>query len=70
MTFAGHLHYFNHMDSIQKIGVGLTGFVGSSVTSSVIETVNVPIHDWTSALTQVVIAIATLFSLFKKKKGA
>lgn len=58
------------MDSIQKIGVGLTGFVGSSVTSSVIETVNVPIHDWTGALTQVVIAIATLFSLFKKKKGS
>lgn len=58
----------SNLDSIQKIGIGLTGFVGSNVTASVVETVSVPISDWTSALTQVVIALATLVSLFRKKR--
>lgn len=55
------------LDTLQKIGIGATGFVGSGVSASVIESVNVPINDWASALTQVVIALATIFSLFKKK---
>lgn len=55
------------LDTLQKIGIGATGFVGSNVSASVIESVNVPINDWASALTQVVIALATIFSLFKKK---
>lgn len=55
------------LDTIQKIGIGVTGVAGSSVSASVIENINVPINDWASALTQVVIAIATIFSLFKKK---
>lgn len=57
----------NSLDTLQKIGIGATGFVGSNVSASVIESVNVPINDWASALTQVVIALATIFSLFKKK---
>jgi hypothetical protein len=55
------------LSSIQKIGIGATGVVGSNITASVVDTVNVPIHDWVSALTQVCIALATIFSLFKKK---
>lgn len=55
------------LSSLQKIGIGATGVVGSNVTASVVDTINVPIHDWVSALTQVCIALATIFSLFKKK---
>lgn len=58
------------LDTLQKIGIGATGVVGSNLSASVIETVNVPVTDWTSAIVQVVIAIATIFSLFKKKGGS
>lgn len=57
----------NTLDTLQKIGIGATGVVGSNLSASVIDTINVPVHDWASALTQVVIALATIFSLFKKK---
>lgn len=57
----------NTLDTLQKIGIGATGVVGSNLSASVIETVSVPINDWASALTQIVIALATIFSLFKKK---
>lgn len=57
------------LDTLQKIGIGATGVVGSNLSASLIETVSVPINDWASALTQVVIAIATIFSLLKKRKG-
>ena len=57
------------LDTLQKIGIGATGIVGSNLSASVIETVTVPITDWASALTQIVIAIATIFSLLKKKRG-
>lgn len=67
-TFADHLLYFNHMDTLSKVAIGATGFIGSNVTAAVVETVPVPVHDWVSALTQVCIAIATLVSLFKKKR--
>lgn len=55
------------LDTLQKIGIGATGVVGSNVSASIVESVNVPINDWASALTQIVIALATIFSLFKKK---
>lgn len=58
------------LDTLQKLGIGATGVVGSNITASVVETVNMPINDWASALTQIVIALATIFSLFKKKRGA
>ena len=45
------------LDTLQKVGIGLTGVVGSNVSASVIETVNVPINDWASALTQIVISV-------------
>ena len=57
------------LDTLQKIGIGATGIVGSNLSASVIETVTVPITDWASALTQIVIAITTIFSLLKKKRG-
>lgn len=57
------------LDTLQKIGIGATGFIGSNITASVVENVSVPINDWASAITQVVIAIATIFSLLKRKKG-
>lgn len=57
----------NALDSLQKLGIGATGVVGSNISASLIETVNVPVHDWASALTQIVIALATIVSLFKKK---
>lgn len=57
----------NAIDTLQKIGIGATGVVGSNLSATIIDTVQVPVHDWASALTQIVIAIATVFSLFKKK---
>lgn len=57
------------LSTVQKIGIGATGVVGSNISASVIDTVNMPIHDWVSALTQVCIALATIFSLFKKKQN-
>ena len=57
----------NALDTLQKIGIGATGVVGSNVTAAVVETVSVPVADWASAMTQLVIAIATIFSLFRKK---
>ncbi len=57
----------NAIDTLQKIGIGATGVVGSNLSATIIDTVQVPVHDWASALTQIVIAIATIFSLFKKK---
>lgn len=57
------------LDTLQKIAIGATGVVGSNLSASLIETVSVPINDWASALTQVIIAIATIFSLLKKRKG-
>lgn len=52
---------------IQSVIIGSTGLVGSGVVSNVVETVNFPIHDWASALTQLVIAVATIFGLFRKR---
>lgn len=55
------------LDTLKNIGIGATGVVGSNLSASVIETVSLPIQDWTSAIVQVVIALATILSLFKKK---
>lgn len=52
----------------QKVLIGTVGLAGSGVASKVIESVSIPIHDWTSALTQLVIAVVTVLSLFKRKK--
>lgn len=52
----------------ENLVIGTTGFVGSGVSPTVLDQINVPFHDWSTALTQLIIAVVTVFSLFKKKK--
>lgn len=47
--------------------IGSTGLISTEVTAQVAETVSIPISDWTTAITQVIIAVATLFGLFRKR---
>lgn len=56
-------------DTLNKIGIGAAGFVGSEVIEPAMQAVSIPLTDWSSALTQVIIALATVISLFRKKKG-
>lgn len=54
-------------NQIQNLLIGTTGFAGSHVAEQITHQINTPISDYTSAFTQLIIAIVTIFSLFKKK---
>lgn len=54
-------------NEFNKIIIGGSGLVGSGVANKAVEVVNYPITDWTSALVQLVIAVATIFGLFRKR---
>lgn len=59
------------METIEKmktLAVGLTGMIGSAGTDVIVQASNIPVSDWTAAITQVLIAVATLIGLFKKRK--
>lgn len=56
-------------DTLNKIGIGATGVVGSEIIEPAMQAVSIQLTDWSSALTQVIIALATVVSLFRKKKG-
>lgn len=56
-------------DTLNKIGIGATGVVGAEIIEPAMQAVSIPLTDWSSALTQVIIALATVVSLFRKKKG-
>lgn len=51
-----------------KLLIGGSGGVISEVVSNQIEQANIQDSTWVNALTQLVIAIATIISLFKRKK--
>lgn len=57
------------MEKLQSLGIGLTGMVGSGTADYIVNTAPVPVSDIMSVITQVIIGIATLISLFRKKKG-
>lgn len=56
------------IDSLQTVTVGTVGIVGSGVVNDVVASMPVAHTEWTTAITQVIIALATLVSLFKRKK--
>lgn len=47
--------------------IGSTGLISTEVTAQAADTISIPISDWTTAITQVIIAMATLFGLFRKR---
>lgn len=53
----------------QTFVIGSTGLISSEVTAQVADTISIPISDWTTAVTQVLIAVATLLGLFRKRKN-
>lgn len=55
-------------DTISKIAVGSAGIVSSEAVPSVIDTVVNQPSEVVSIIVQIIIGIATLFGLFKKKK--
>lgn len=52
---------------VQNFLIGTTGFAGSHVAEQITNGLQTPISDYTSAFTQLLIAVITIFSLFKKK---
>lgn len=56
------------MDKLNNVGIGLTGVAGSEAVQIAAQVSEMPISETMKALTQVIIAIATLISLFRKNK--
>lgn len=56
------------MDKLNNVGIGLTGVAGSEAVEIAAQVSEMPISETMKALTQVIIAIATLISLFRKNK--
>lgn len=56
------------MDKLNNVGIGLTGVAGSEAVEIAAQVSAIPISETMKALTQIIIAIATLVSLFRKKK--
>lgn len=56
------------MDTLKTVAVGSLGLASAHVTPALVEIAHVPAQDWVGALTQIVIAIVTVFKLFSKKK--
>lgn len=56
------------MDKLNNVGIGLTGVAGSEAVEIAARVSEMPISEAMKALTQIIIAIATLVSLFRKNK--
>lgn len=56
-------------DTINKIVVGSAGVGASEVVQQVVSNDIVPITEGVGLVTQIVILLATLFGLFKKKRN-
>ena len=56
------------MDKIKTIGTGLAGLGTSLASAEIPEIVNVNVSTVVEAVVQIIIAVATIVSLFKKKK--
>lgn len=57
-------------DTITKIAVGSAGIVSSEAVPNVIDTIVTQPSEVVSVIVQIIIGIATLFGLFKKKSVA
>lgn len=58
------------MEKLNTVGIGLTGVAGSEAVEIAAQVSDMPISETMKALTQVIIAIATLISLFRKQRRA
>ena len=56
------------MEKITKLAVGVVGFVGASAVDPIAELSQVNTSTLVDAVIKLVIAVATVISLFKKKK--
>ena len=56
------------MEKLTKLAVGAVGFVGASAVDPVAELAQVNTSTIVDAIVKLVIAVATVISLFKKKK--
>ena len=57
------------MENLKTIGTGLAGLGTSLATAEVPQIINVNVSTVVEAVVQIVIAVATIISLFKKKKS-
>ena len=57
------------MDEFKTIGTGLTGLGTSLATAEIPQIINVNVSTVVEAVVQIIIAVATIVSLFKKKKS-
>ena len=56
------------MEKLTKLAVGAVGFVGASAVDPVVELTQVNTSTLVDVVIKLVIAVATVISLFKKKK--
>lgn len=56
------------MDTLTKIGLGATGFIGTELVPVVAQAAEIPPSGIMQAITQLIIAVATIISLFRKPK--
>lgn len=70
MTYVVIIIYLNiniMASQFKTFVIGSTGLISTEVTAQAADTISIPISDWTTAITQVIIAMATLFGLFRKR---
>ena len=56
------------MEKLTKLALGAVGFIGTSAVDPVVEIAQVSTSTLVDAIIKLVIAVATVISLFKKKK--
>lgn len=57
------------LEQIQKLGMGALGVSATEITPTLLNVDMAQANSITANILQIIIAIATLFSLFKKKKS-
>ena len=56
------------MEKFKTIGTGLTGLGTSLASAEIPQIMNVNVSSFVESVVQIIIAVATIVSLFKKKK--
>ena len=56
------------MDTLSNIVKGTAGVVGIEVLENASQVVPIESGSWLSAISQLIVAVATIFSLFKKRR--
>lgn len=58
----------NTLDNIKTLGIGSVGFLATEVAPQAVEAVSTDSANFVQVVIQIVIGIATLIGMFKKKK--